>query len=317
MRFIFDFVIVLVLLLSAYWMYVIIRSFFIPENKKVKTKIFRIVLAICLGIIAVVIFYGSFIEPRRIKVKTIEINIGKTASEEKLTIVFLSDLHVGPYKKDDYVKKIIKNIERINPDLIFLGGDMLFGKEHEAKYLYPFKSLAHEYKIYAITGNHEYNAGKYGDPKRLDQTRLLRQNFNDWGITLLDNLTIEYDHKGEKITISGIEDIWTGKADLKKVRSNIDAQKTNLLLAHNPDVILDKDHDGFDLILSGHTHAGQIRLPWIGALMGVPTILGRNYDHGLFKFDENYLYISAGLGESGTRARLFNPPELTIIKIDP
>lgn len=317
MRFIFDFVITLIILLALYWMYVIIRSFFIPENKIIKTKILRIILAIALCLIAIVIFYGSFIEPRIIKIKTIELAIGKTLSKEQLTIVFLSDIHVGPYKKDGYVKNIVKKTEKINPDLIFLGGDMLFGKEHEAKYLYPLEALAKKYKIYAITGNHEYNAGKYGDQKKLDQTKLLRKKFDDWGITFLDNQTVEYEHNDKNVTISGIEDIWTGKADLKTVRSNIDDKKTNLLLAHNPDVILDKDHDGFDLILSGHTHAGQIRLPWIGALMGVPTILGRNYDHGLFKFDENYLYVSAGLGESGTRARLFNPPELTIIKIDP
>jgi len=295
-------------------MYVIIRSFFNPKNKKVKTKIVRLLLLILLATLFVTVFYGSFVEPNIIKVKNISLNFNKTQEHETIKIAFASDIHVGPYKKEAFIEYLVRRINKEQTDFIFLGGDMLFGKEFEAKYLRPLQNL--DAPTFAVTGNHEYNLGKYGDLKQLDQTKLLRENFQAWGIEILDNETQNFNYNNITLSISGIKDLWTGRADLKKVRDNIKANDINVLIAHNPDVILDSDHEAFDLILSGHTHAGQIRLPFIGALMGVPTILGRKYDHGLWQFDKNHLYISSGLGESGPRARLFNPPELTIIEID-
>ena len=269
-----------------------------------------------LLIIFIVIFYGSFIEPQLIVKKVTEVDLAKTSEHEKIKIAFISDLHVGPYKQENYLERVVQIIKAEQPDLILLGGDYLFNKENEAQYLTPLKDLSTIAPVFAVIGNHEYNLGKYGDKGQIDLTKTLRQEFLDWNIKILNNEMVSIEINDQPLAISGINDLWTGKSDLLLVRDYLDPKKTNILLSHNPDIILDSSHSPFDLILSGHTHAGQIRLPYIGALMGVPTILGRDYDHGLFQFDQNFLYISAGLGESGPRARLFNPPEISIINLD-
>lgn len=297
-------------------MYVIIRSFLNKKNKKVKTKLWRVLILIVLIIIFASVFFGSFIEPQLIHIKTTSINLNKTPETENIKIIFITDLHVGPYKQDAYLEKIVKKTITEKPDLILLGGDFLSNKEQEAQYLAPLQKLAENFPVFAVTGNHEFNTGKYGDKNLVDRTKLLRQLFADWEIQILDNQMIPLTIQNQEIDLYGVEDLWTGRADLKELIDYVTPNRPNILLSHNPDIILDPLHAQFDLIVSGHTHAGQIRLPYIGSLLGVPTALGRKYDHGLFKFDNNYLYISAGLGESGVRARFFNPPELSIINLD-
>jgi predicted MPP superfamily phosphohydrolase len=103
--------------------------------------------------------------------------------------------------------------------------------------------------------------------------------------------------------------------DYKKAVANIDATAPQIVLSHTPDIIL-KNIASADLILSGHTHGGQIRLPGIGAIPEIPTFLGRQYDEGLFNLGDQQLFITRGVGESGTRARLFCPPEISILTID-
>ena len=87
-------------------------------------------------------------------------------------------------------------------------------------------------------------------------------------------------------------------------------------MSHNPDAVLSEiTVEKADLVLSGHTHGGQIRLPWLGSISGMPNILGREYDLGLFDYQGTNLLISAGLGETGPRARLFNPPEIILLNL--
>lgn len=297
-------------------MYVIIRSFFYKSENKPKTKIVRIFFLLFFFIIFVAIFWGSFIHPQRFYTKEVSINLNRTTDKDTIKIAFLTDLHLGPYKKTAYLKKVMAEVEKNNPDLILFGGDYIYWEEQEAQFLNPLKTWANKFHMYAVTGNHEFQNGKYGDIGSKDQTNLLRFLFNDWNIKILDNETTEIEIDGHKINISGIEDLWTERANLISALDQINPDETKILISHNPDIILDEKHKEFDLILSGHTHAGQIRLPWLGSVPKIPTALGRDYDYGLFKLKNGQLYISAGLGESGVRARFFNPPELTIINLD-
>ena len=148
------------------------------------------------------------------------------------------------------------------------------------------------------------------------KTKTLRELFNAWGIPILDNETLLLELNNQRINVAGVADLWTGKDDLPLVISKMEKNYPSILISHNPDIILREGHENFDLILSGYTHAGQIRLPYIGSVPNIPDELGRAYDMGLFKLKNGYLYISRGLGESGTRARLFSPPELSIITVE-
>lgn len=297
-------------------MYVVIRSFFYDKKNEVKTKSIRSAILILIVLIFISVFYGSFIEPQKLAVTNVYVDLGKTPQKENIKIAFISDLHVGPYKQEKYLTKVVDKIIELKPDAVLLGGDFIQDKEFEAKYLSPLKNLADKFPIFAVTGNHEFKVGHENDSHYTDKTGLLRKLFNEWNIPILDNANRILTIGGSNIAICGIEDIWTGRANLTEAEANITAAIPKILLVHNPDVILDKQSADFNLILSGHTHAGQFRLPWIGPIVPIPDKLGRAYDYGLFKRQNNYLYISSGLGETGARARLFSEPEIAVINLN-
>lgn len=315
MRFVFDFIIFFILFFSAYWMYVLIRSFF--YDKENKTKLWRLGLMAFLTLCFLAVFWGSFIEPQRLVVRHVPINLGTTTEQGQIKIALLTDFHLGPYKKTYFVKKIIKQVIKQNPDIVLLGGDYILGGDgSNAKYLAPLKSLSERYPVYAVTGNHEYHLGDENDPHFIDRTATLRVVLSKLNIKLLENKTTVITAGGAKFNLTGLPEIWTHKANFSIAEINQNPLLPNVLLVHNPEIILDKQTEKYNLILSGHTHAGQIRLPLAGSLPPLPTKLGRAFDRGLFETKNGYLYISSGLGESGARARLFNPPEITILSID-
>jgi predicted MPP superfamily phosphohydrolase len=328
---VFDFTIFFILFFTAYWMYLIIHSFFYPRLAVAprakagrakpatrNTKIVRISLLTVLSITFCTIFYGSFIEPDRITVKDYGINIGKTPEHENIRIAFLSDFHAGLYKQTDYIERVVAKTLELKPDYIILGGDYIMGKEVWSYYLRPLERFKKDYegRIFAVTGNHEFNTS-YAREDFTDKTATIRKMFADYGIKILDNQSVLIRDNGLEFYFCGIKDVWTEQADLNATYEQMENKNLpKILISHNPDIILDEDSKKFDFIISGHTHGGQIRLPFIGSVPPIPDELGRAYDEGYFKLEKNQLYISSGLGESGPRARLFNPPELTIINLD-
>jgi len=309
MTFVFEFIISFILIFSAYWIFRIIRSFFY-NRKKIILKIILLIFFVCSFSI---VFYGSFVEPWLITVKTENINI--TNSDKPIKIAFLTDLHVGYYLKDNFVNLVVEKTLAEKPDLVLLGGDLISGSEKNAKYLSPLEKLSKTIPTYAATGNHEYNLGKFNGKSYNDKTKEMRNLFQKINITFLDNANTTLEINGQKIFIAGLLDIWTGKADLASANTNMPDDDLKVLLCHNPDIILNSQSNNYDLILSGHTHAGQIRLPYIGSLARIPTVIGSNYEHGLYKYGKAYLFVSSGLGESGVRARLFDPPEIVILNV--
>jgi predicted MPP superfamily phosphohydrolase len=263
-----------------------------------------------------VVQWGSFIEPQMIQVKKVDIDLKSTPRHETIKIALISDFHVGKYKKNLFVKRVVSKIIEQKPDLVLIAGDFLMGKGSNAQYLYPLKNLTEQIPVLAVTGNHEFNIGKPNDLHYDDRSGLLRKLFTDWNIPILDNATNKIITNQGGLNITGLPDIWTGKVDFAATEINLDPRLPKILLVHNPDIVLNEHASDFDLVLSAHTHAGQIRLPFIGGLPPLPTKLGRAFDQGLFQLKNNFLYITGGLGETGPRARLFNPPEIVIINLD-
>lgn len=144
-----------------------------------------------------------------------------------------------------------------------------------------------------------------GDPATPDSAQKLEQRY------------MKNDPKKKAVLhIAGIDDMCSGRDRLEEALPEIQRKAAVILLAHDPSVILDNNTKYPNLIVSGHTHAGQIRLPFIGALTNLPTQLGRKYDQGLFEIDKNTtLAITRGVGESGPRARLFAPPEILVLEV--
>lgn len=229
-----------------------------------------------------------------------------------IRIALIADLHGSKY--GDGQKDLIAAINRENPDILLLGGD-LFDDEVPNNLTYVLLSyIGKRYPCFFVTGNHEYWSG---------EVSAFKSFVRDAGITLLEGANETVTVRGQKIIISGIDDPAGGKKrslrQLDSAGSALDSSLFNILLAHRPEFIDTYLKYPFDLILSGHTHGGQWRIPFL--LNGV---LAPNqgwfpkYAGGLYRLGNVNFIISRGLSTNSTRIpRIFNRPELVIINLQP
>ncbi|USN45024.1 MAG: metallophosphoesterase [Candidatus Woesearchaeota archaeon] len=241
-----------------------------------------------------------------------------TVSLEKLpsafvgfTIAFLSDFHLrGNATLLQEARELLK---QESYDLCLLGGDYV-ERAHQLAVLKNFlKTIALPNKTFAVKGNHEY----YGD------MRLLQQVFKETGVHLLDNQSVRISKKGQSVDLIGVSPYLyddpkvSDESDLPKALKG-SSSACKILLSHSPDIILKEEAKQCSLVLSGHTHGGQICLPGIGALY-TSTRIGRAYASGLFSIDGLQLYVTRGLGTSKVFSlpspRIRCMPEITLIRL--
>ncbi|MEK7523405.1 MAG: metallophosphoesterase [Patescibacteria group bacterium] len=265
-----------------------------------------------------VIFYGSFIEPRLLLVAREEIKLG-SAPTETLSVALISDLHVGPYKKADYIEKVVAKTLSLKPDIILLAGDFVYDNQNQTEYLAPLKKLQAPYGVFAIMGNHDYGDHEVvtGAPADV-RASTVRSTLTSMGIKILINEGVKI-HKGSKdIFLLGTDELWTKRANIEQALESFHLNKIphpSILVTHNPDLVIQAQSEEIDLVLAGHTHGGQIRLPFLGSVPPIPDELGRKYDRGLFAFGKTQLFITSGAGEMGPRARLLVPPEVALLEV--
>jgi predicted MPP superfamily phosphohydrolase len=255
------------------------------------------------GLAFSVIVYGAFIEPRLLKVTRYAVGTG----EKALKVAFISDIHVGPYKGRRWVEKLVRRTMALEPDLILLGGDFLLKEADALPMLEPLKALKAPLGVYAIMGNHDEWVSS---PEA-------HAWFAASGIPLLENRSVQ---AGPGVSVAGADDDWYGDTELETAFKGLPPDDLAIVMLHNPDLAppaaaLLKTRPGKTVFFSGHTHAGQIRLPWIGSVAKMPHHLGRKFDRGVFAFDGIPLIIGAGTGESGPRVRLFCRPEIVLAEL--
>lgn len=251
-----------------------------------------------------VIFYGSFIEPRMLVINRQELRLGDEPSQS-INAVVLSDLHLGTFKKTRWAKRLVEQVNALEPDLIILAGDFVVSSKKDARFLTPLADFSATYGVYAVTGNHEYRS------KAVEE---VMEALEAGGITVLRNETVNLEVNGKILRLAGVSDIWFD-GDLEKTMKDVKDEDTVILIAHNPDVVLNQISRKADAVFAAHTHGGQIRLPLIGPVPALPTKLGREYDRGWFDYEGLKLFITSGVSETGTRARLFVPPEIVHMQI--
>ena len=254
-----------------------------------------------------VVGWGSFVEPRLLVVRETPVTLGeRTVDEAPLRAAVVSDLHMGPYKKSDWARRVVNKVNEQKPDILFLLGDFVSTSSEDVRYLDPLSELSAPLGVWAVTGNHEYES------RAAAQTIAKLEAL---GIAVLENESAALIAYSREFVVAGVSDIWFAE-DVSKALGRLSEDQTVILLAHNPDVVLDSAAGTADLVLAGHTHGGQIRLPWLGSVPPIPDKLGRKYDRGLFDLPMlKKLFITSGLGETGPRARLFNPPEIALLNI--
>lgn len=246
------------------------------------------------------IIYIFLIEPNLLTVKYLTL---KSDELKNLKIVFVSDFHLSKFA-EKRLDRIVNKVNELNPDIIISGGD--YAINHNADISMDMNlaagkisSMKSKYGIYSVLGNHDYyKDGNY-----------IKENLKKYGIRILENSSYELNINGQPLYIAGISDMQTTFIDLNKALSN--TKMPTILVSHSPDITpLAKDR--VNLILSGHTHGGQVRLPIFGALI-VPSKYGDKYALG---FVDNIVYVTKGLGTSIIKARFNCPPEITVIKFE-
>lgn len=267
------------------------------------------------------VFYGSFVEPHLLVIKKQQI---KFSSLPRPTVVALAaDFHAGPYKQTSWMEKTVSAIMASNPDIIVLAGDFVFDDKEQVKYLEPLKKLYAPLGVYAVLGNHDYAADKKDmlGAEGLARAQAVAETLKSCGIKVLINKGVKINLiNNDFLFLFGVDDIWTGRANLQTALATLGLNNMphpSIVISHNPDEVSAAENWGADLVLSGHTHGGQIRLPFLGPVPPLPDELGRKYDKGIFDFGKTQLFITNGAGEIGARARLFNPPEVAILTLTP
>lgn len=239
-----------------------------------------------------------------------------------LRVAFLTDLHFGLFIYHSSVRGWVDATNAERPDLIVLGGDQMDYRAEEAPtgLLDELRRLKAPLGVYGVWGNHDYGSfGKYYSPHygpaRADwsmRREALRVAYADAGVTILRN---QGQAVRDDLYLAGVDDYWEGEVDLNAALMGA-AHLSTLLISHNPDLLPDLPAR-MGLVLSGHTHGGQVRLPLIGAPI-VPSKYGQRYAMGWVTGAHSTPgYVSRGLGMSGVPLRNLCEPEIAVFTLMP
>lgn len=265
-------------------------------------------LLVAIAILFATSVYARGVEPRWFDIKTIDITIaGLNPIFEGYKIVQLSDLHARSGVMDR--QQLVRVAELTNlqhPDTIALTGDYITERPELAEEMLAnaFGQLKATDGVVAIMGNH--------DREEEDNHISLERAFAKGKVKFLNNSVYSIDRHGSKLNIAGVDDIYFQRADLPLTISQLPTTGTNILLAHEPDFVdTVAITNRFGLQLSGHSHGGQIVIPF---LPRVKAELAKKYTNGWYRVDRMQLYVSTGVGTTGLpQARLNCRPEIAVI----
>lgn len=288
------------------------------EKSNITIKKIIIGLIIFTSCICLALLYSRFISTKGLNVKEYKIvNEKITDNFHGLKVIHLTDVHYGTTINKKELTKLVNKINKIKPDIVVLTGDLLdkdteLSKKQQKELTSTLAKIETTIGKYAINGNHDY---KY----KTFNTIIEKSGF----INLNDTYDQIYKDGNNYILISGISTSLHGDKTIEEKLENtnnllkeIPEDEKNdiykILLVHEPDII-DKINIKFDLVLAGHSHYGQIRLPLIGAIM-TPELSKKYYDEH-YSINNTELYISGGLGTSTIKFRFMNKPSINFYRI--
>lgn len=250
--------------------------------------------------------YATLIEPFDYEITTIDVSIKDLAERfENFRITLLSDIHHSSLVSLDQVHRVMALAQGTKPDMFALAGDYTTARR---RYIEPcaeaLGSLRAPEGAWAVLGNHDHS----NDPE-LTRAALRRR-----GISVLGNANTTLRRGPDSLQLAGIDDwSWAG-SDWERAFHGVDLHQPAIMLSHQPRVWDLPETAGVSLILSGHTHGGQINLP----LLGVPAMFFVNdikYLSGLYEREDRRLYVTRGTGVIGLPVRIGARPEITVLTL--
>ncbi len=225
-----------------------------------------------------------------------------------LTVAFVTDLHHGRFVSAVDVSDVVRTTLALSPDLVVLGGDYNGDVVGEAKHIAPcldrLSPLAAPLGVYGVLGNHDNWRGRTAT-----QAAMRRAHVEE-----LTNAGVWLRRGGDRLRLGGVDDLWTGTADVAAALGDATADDAVLLVSHNPDLAETVRDRRVGLMLSGHTHGGQVVVPGYGAPV-LPSRYGQKYARGLVEAPATQVYVSAGTGMSGIGMRVNCRPEVSLLTL--
>jgi predicted MPP superfamily phosphohydrolase len=246
--------------------------------------------------------WSRYLEPRRLRLEAVQVEIpGLPPHLDGYTIGLLADLHLGKLVPVEWVYEAARRLAAQQPDIVLMAGDLvgLVDSPAEEQRLIG-EALAPVKGAYAVKGNWDHFG--FDLPPGVQRQTTVRFLVNE-GISLADGLWL-----------GGVDDATWGEPDIQAAMAGAPPGAVRILLAHEPD-LADQvgPADQIALQLSGHSHGGQVRLPFVGPLFLPP--LGRKYPAGLARAPHCQVYTSRGVGVTGAPIRFACPPEIALIQL--
>jgi predicted MPP superfamily phosphohydrolase len=258
--------------------------------------------------------YAGEIERHWIDVQHVDIRLGNLPEAFRgFRIAHMADFHYGEYSEPTFIRSVVRRVNALRPDLIALTGDFISAgpmvRRISVDFAYHCADLLGKLECprkFASMGNHDVLVSRIGVTDALESR----------GIPVLHNHAIPIEKDGARLWLAGVADTIVGTdADLSAAipLGRQAGSEPLILMAHEPDYADEVVGSGVDLMLSGHTHGGQVRIPFM-PLMNLPP-MGKKYVEGHFSLSGLQLYVTRGIGTVGVPFRFRCPPEITLITL--
>ncbi|MCD9189354.1 MAG: metallophosphoesterase [Pyrinomonadaceae bacterium] len=242
-------------------------------------------------------------EANSLSLEKINIKIARLPKKlDGFRLIHLSDIHHSPFTNLEHIARAVKISNRLKPDLFVLTGDYV---SHEPEYIEPVAEvlggLKAEYGTFACLGNHDH----------WTDAEFVTKSFRANGISVLINEGIRFEARDASFWLAGVDDYMVGKTDLPSALRGSYADEMKLLLAHNPIIFRQAVRYGVDLVLSGHTHGGQVKIRDTEKKI----FARRKLSNGLHERKDSQIYITRGIGTVVLPVRYQCPPEISLIEL--
>ena len=279
---------------------------------KKKKFIFLAVVAAVLVALAIWIAWGN----TALELNTYTVSSAKLPeSFDGYRIAHVSDLHNTEMGKDN--EKLLAMLRDADPDMIAITGDLIDSRDTDIEIALQFVREAVKIApCYYVTGNHEARVNEYG---------ALKAGMEAAGVTVLEDVKTKISMEGETITLIGVNDpsyqtdylFGDSETVMNTKLEELHTEKDGftILLSHRPELFDTYADHGMDLVLSGHAHGGQFRLPFVGGLVAPNQGLFPEYDAGIYTENNTNMLVSRGVGNSILPFRINNRPEVILIEL--